>query len=239
MNDAPEQAAAPEAAPAPVGAGPEPAAQHEQQQSPIASLTALQRSPEFHADWSGNNGRAAQKEAVERKSALLKTLHGAPETYAAPIPEQLADAMDSSNDIIKETAAGMVPASNPSEYSFKFEGVEAMELQDIAELNELAAETAFSAGASVAYGKSTIEAVDRALAKSDGTPPSVGDLETAMSRQYGDRLPEIQASARATIARMPERSQKWVTSIMERLPASDGAFLLGRLASINRAAGPR
>ena len=208
--------------------------------TPAAQLTALQRSAEFSANWKGDNGRAAQKDAVERKSAMIRRLHGpADDPTSEWVPEQLQDGLDNQNSLAKATAEAMQPANSRDDFSFNFTGTENMELQDIADLKEIASEASFAAGASPAYARATVEYVDAALARSDGTPATVSDLESAMSRQFGDRKEDIQAHARATIARMPERSQQWIYNTLERLPASDGAWLVNRLSTVNRASGPK
>ena len=237
MNDTPEVSAVPETAPPPdVPLG---ALQADAAPTPAAELMSLQRDLVFFEKWSGKQGRAAQVEARDQKSALLKRLHGPTEPAPAPLPEQLTDAMDNQNDIIKKTAAAMVPANSQDEYKFSFSGAVNMEISEIADLNEIASEASFAAGASPAYARTTVEYVDAALARSDGTPATASDLESAMSRQFGDRKEDIQAHARATIARMPERSQQWIYNTLERLPASDGAWLVNRLSTVNRASGPK
>ena len=63
---------------------------------------------------------------------------------------------------------------------------------------------------------------------------NAGDIEDALQRQYGANTEATQENARATLAKMPERSQQMIINALDRMTAADGAWLMGRLATLNK-----
>jgi hypothetical protein len=200
-----------------------------------AEISGLARDQNYQDAWSGKNGRQDQKAAVQYKAELMRRAHGGdPDEPEPNNPQSIADGLLDSSEATQSLAAGMVPGADPSEYKFRFEGSADMEAADLQNLNSVAAEGAFAAGASPEYARSTIEHVDRVLSKYTGEMANAGDIEDALQRQFGANTEATQDNARTTLAKMPEKSQAMIIDALDRMPAADGAWLMGRLATLNK-----
>ena len=200
-----------------------------------SEIDSLGRDTAFQDAWSGKNGRQEQISARDYKTDLMRRAHGAPEPEAGPEhPQVIKEGLSDASEATRAIAAGMTPASDVSEYKFKFEGSADMDTAALTDLNSVAAEGAFAAGASPEYARATIEQVDRVLSKATGDMANAGDIEDALQRQYGANTEATQENARATLAKMPERSQAMIIDALDRMPAADGAWLMGRLATLNK-----
>jgi hypothetical protein len=200
-----------------------------------AEISGLARDQNYQASWSGKNGRQEQLAAAAYKSGLMRRAHGGPADEPEPNnPQAIADGLLDSSEATQSLAAGMTPAADVSEYKFKFEGTADMDTAALADLTSVAAKGAMAAGASVEYARATIEHVDQVLSKSSGEMANAGDIEDALQRQFGPAIEATQEHARATLAKMPEKSQAMITNALDRMPAADGAWLMGRLATLNK-----
>jgi hypothetical protein len=200
-----------------------------------AEISGLARDQNYQDAWSGKHGRQEQIAARNHKTELMRRAHGGePDEPKPKNPQAIADGLLDSSEATQSIAAGMTPAADVSEYKFRFEGSADMEAADLQNLNSVAAEGAFAAGASPAYAKSTIEQIDRVLSKSTGEMANAGDIEDALRRQFGANTEATQENARATLAKMPEQSQAMIVDALDRMPAADGAWLMGRLATLNK-----
>ena len=91
MENAP--APAPEAAPATsTDGGPEAQSPAKAAASELQSLTT---NPDFVSDFDGSNGRQAQIQARDRKTALTRQAHGGTEKTAAPLPTKIQEGLNS------------------------------------------------------------------------------------------------------------------------------------------------
>ena len=73
------------------------------------------------------------------------------------------------------------------------------------------------------------------LTQSSGIDPTEASLQEAITRHFGSKADATVEAARATLAKMPERSRQWALDAAAQLDASGVAWFVGRLASVHRA----
>lgn len=229
-----ENAPAPAPSPASSSDAPAPA-----EQSPVQELAALSTDTAFQADFAGENGRAAQIAASERKSALTKTAHGPADEPAPVLPERVEDGLNAQDNVSKAAAEAMVPGTSPADYSFTWSDAGSIDLDALQDMNTVAAEAAFAVEASPEYAKATIDGLQTMLTQSSGIAPTEASLQDALSRHFGSKADAAVVAAKATLAKMPERSRQWALDAAEQLDASGVAWLVGRLASVHKATAPK
>ena len=227
MNDAPapaEPAAAETATPAETAA---------------AGLETLAADKAWQSDFNGDNGRPAQIAAVKLKSETTRAAF-APEADNTPaLPDSVQAGLDAPDAISQAAAEAMVPAQDVSEYSFKWENASSMEIGELQNMDTTAKEAAFAIGANPHFARSTIEAMDRQLSKPEGsyTPTTSDALDDHMRNQFGDQADATLQAAVATMQKMPPDGQKWLQNSLSRLDTSTAAWVVQRLASVQRANG--
>ncbi|MBT6824967.1 MAG: hypothetical protein HOA60_02420 [Rhodospirillales bacterium] len=201
-------------------------------------VAALQSDAGFMADWSGENGRSAQIAAVERKSALHEQAYGGEQETIEPImSEQVAEGLKAEDSVSQEAAAAMIPAQDVSEYHFNWQGQADMELEQLAEINTVAKEAAFAMGANPHYAQQTIEFIDQQLTRT-GIVPCGDNPESVvevLNQRLGQNAAPTIAAAKAACAKLPAHSREWLFKSMDQLDASGFAYIIARLASIQRA----
>jgi len=207
--------------------------------SPVQELATLSTDTAFQADFTGENGRAAQIVASERKSALTKIAHGPTDEPAPVLPERIEDGLTAPDNVSKAAAEAMVPGASVSDYSFNWSDAANTDLDVLQDMNATAAEAAFAVGASPAYAKATINGLQTMLTQSSGIEPTESSLQDALTRHFGGNADATVTSAKATLARMPERSRQWALDAAGQLDASGVAWLVGRLASVHKANAPK
>jgi hypothetical protein len=208
-------------------------------QSAIREIGELGRDIHFHADWRGDNGRAAQKAAVERKAELHERAYGDGDEVAAPqLPDAIQDAMKDQSSISQAAAAAMTPGQSADDYSFTWDNSHGIELDVLKAMNDTAAEAAFEVGASPEYARSTVNALQDMITRSTG-PATEATLQDALSRHFGDNVDATVEAAKATLAKMPERSKKWALDATDHLDGNGVAWFIGRLASVAKVNSPR
>ena len=77
------------------------------------------------------------------------------------------------------------------------------------------------------------------LTQSSGIDPTEASLQDALARHFGGKADATVNAAKATLAKMPERSRQWALDAAGQLDASGVAWFVGRLASVHRAASPK
>lgn len=208
----------PEAAPAP---------------SPSEAVASLQADKDWSADFSGANGRQAQKAAMDRKTALLKP---ADDTGPA-VPEHLREAME--NSTTRPFAEGRIPASDPSEYKFEFRDAESFEHSQ--ELTALAQTTAYAVGANPEFAQATVKHIQQRLgrvAEGASVDSNPGSFDAAIASRYGADAQATIDAAEEALAAMPEAGRKWVQATLRGLDPETATWFTGRLASTRRASRP-
>ncbi len=199
-----------------------------------SEYAGLAADTDFAADFSGRNGREAQKAAVDRKSALARTAFGdGQEATPRDIPELLQDALKAPDALTRQEAEHMIPAASASEYRFNF-ATDGMDFKDVSELNNMAAQTAFAIGASPEYARATFEQIDRKLSRGGYEPTTPAATDAVLVRQFGDKAEAVGEAALAAFQRLPERERHFVSSTLSRLDAETSAWAIGRLARVSR-----
>ncbi len=227
MNDAPapaEPAAAETATPAETAA---------------AGLETLAADKAWQADFNGDNGRPAQIAAVKLKADTTRAAFDREPNPGPLLPAQIEDGLAAPDAISQAAAEAMVPAQDVSEYSFKWENASSMEIGELQNMDTTAKEAAFAINANPHFARSTIEAMDRQLSKPEGSyiPTNDVDLNDHLQAQLGDKADATLEAALATMEKMPEAGQKWLQSSLSRLDTSTAAWVVQRLASVQRANG--
>ena len=204
----------PEAAPAP---------------SPSEAVASLQADATWSADFSGANGRQAQKAAMEQKTAVLKPA----EDNAPAVPEHLREAME--NSTTRPFAEARIPASDPSEYKFTFSDAENFEHSQ--ELTSLAQETAFAIGANPQFAQATVSHIQDRLGRvpeGGSVDSNPGSFDAAIASRYGDKAADTISAAEAALNAMPPEGKAWVQNTLKALDADTATWVVGRLASTGR-----
>ncbi|MDC0148881.1 hypothetical protein OAI11_00825 [Rhodospirillales bacterium] len=197
--------------------------------SPSEAVANLQADKDWSADFSGANGRQAQKVAMDRKTSLLK-----PAEDDAPVPEHLREALEDSST--KPFAEGRIPASDPSEYKFTFNDAESFEHSQ--ELTSIAQETAYAVGANPQFAQATVSHIQERLgrvpegASVDANP---GAFDSAIADRYGDKATDTINNAEAALNAMPPEGKAWVQNTLRALDPETATWFTGCLASTQRA----
>ena len=198
-------------------------------------LSTLMGNPDFTSDFSGANGRQAQIQARDKKSALTRAAHGPADEPTPVLPERIQEGIDATDNVSKAAAAAMIPGASPADYKFTWSNASETDLGVLQEQNSVAAEGAHAIGASPEYAKATVRALDEMVSRSTGIDPTEASLQDALTRQFGGNSDNTVAAARATLAKMPERSREWALNTASKLDAAGVAWFVGRLASVHRA----
>ena len=202
-----------------------------------AGLETLAADKAWQADWSGANGRAAQRAAVTLKSDVTRAAYS-PEADTAPaLSEKIESGLHAPDAVTKAAAEAMTPAQDISEYSFKWENAAGMEIGELQNMDALAKETAFAVKAPPAFARATLEAMDKQLSKPEGsfTPTTADALDSHLQAQLGGKADATLAAALATFELMPPDGQAWLQNSLSRLDTSTAAWVVQRMASLNRA----
>jgi hypothetical protein len=207
--------------------------------SPTQELSALSSDKAFQADFSGSNGRPAQKEAAARKSDLTRVAHGPADEPTPVVPQQVQDGLDATDNVSKAAAEAMIPGASPADYTFTWSNAGEIDRDILQEQNSVAAEGAHAIGASPEYAKATVRALEDMVDRSTGIDPTETDLQEALTRQFSGNADATIAAAKATLAKMPERSRQWALNTATELDADGVAWFVGRLASVHRANTPK
>lgn len=192
----------------------------------------MSRSPDFIAKFSGNQGRAAQQEAVRQKSELLRAASGG-ETNDA-MPAHLKPLLDHPDGRTRAAAENMIPASDMSEYNFKWANQSKMPLGTINELNTVAKEAAFSVNAPAKLTNETVNFIEQRINRADNVPESDAAVMETLTGLYGDKAGSTATTAKSIVDRMPESGRKAVRNAFARMDAKTGAWFISRLASLDR-----
>ncbi len=227
MNDAPaptEPAATEPATPAETAA---------------AGLETLAANKAWQSDFNGDNGRPAQLAAVKLKADTTRAAFNPEPNRSPDLSAQVEAGLEATDNITKASAEAMVPAQDVSEYNFKWEGASNMEFEELQSMDTMAKESAFAVNANPAYARTTIETMDRALARPEGSfiPTTSDDLDDHLQAQLGDQAAATMDAALATMQKMPADGQKWLQNSLSKLDTSTAAWVVGRLASVHRANG--
>jgi len=193
-------------------------------------LETLSADSEWQANFSGNNGRKAQTDAAEQKSALLRP----PAAEASHIPQHLKAALD--NPETSARAEGYVPAAAPTDYAFKWTDAESVEHGQ--EMTAIAQEAAFAVGANKEFAEGTVKHIQERVSHveegaSVGANP--GRLDETMTRMYGDEGNAMIAAATEVVLKMPEAGRAWTQNTLNALDADTAAWVVQRLSTIHRA----
>ncbi|MBT6403427.1 MAG: hypothetical protein HOK11_03285 [Rhodospirillaceae bacterium] len=198
--------------------------------TPTQAVADLTRSPAWSENFSGVNGREAQKQAVEQKSAILR-----PADTPRDVPEALADGLQ--NPVTQPFAEARMPAETAAEYKFdRWDGVESIE--EAQAMTTIAQEAAHAIGAAPQFAKATVSHVQERLSRvADGSRVSdnVDAFDAALTKAFGERTDATVAAAEAALNAMPKEGRKWVQSALNNLDPESASWFVGRLASATRA----
>jgi len=202
-----------------------------------AGLETLAADKTWQADWSGVNGRAAQRAAVKLKSDVTRSAFTSEADTSHALSEKIESGLNAPDAVSQAAAEAMTPAQDVSEYRFKWENAASMEIGELKNMDALAKETAFAVKAPPAFARATLEAMDRQLSKPEGsyTPTTADALDSHLQTQLGDKADATLAAALATFELMPPEGQAWLQHSLSRLDTSTAAWVVGRMASIHRA----
>jgi len=216
-------------APAPVAAEPTAA------ETAGAELQSLQSDAAWKADWSGANGHTQQRAAVQRKSDLARAAAGVAPDAAPVLPEKVQAGLKSNDSLVRATAEGMIPAQDPSEYHFNWEGASTMDAEQHTQLDAMARATAFAVGANPAFATSTIQHIDQQLAHSNYVPTGneAEALHEHMTAQFGDKADATLSAAQAVLDRMPPDGKAWVQGALSNVDATTASWIVQRLARLH------
>ena len=161
-----------------------------------------------------------------------------PEADTAPaLSEKIESGLNAPDAVTKAAAEAMTPAQDINAYSFKWENAAGMEIGELQNMDALAKETAFAVKAPPAFARATLEAMDKQLSKPEGsfTPTTADALDSHLHAQLGDKADATLAAALATFELMPPDGQAWLQNGLSRLDTSTAAWVVQRMASLNRA----
>ena len=202
-----------------------------------AGLETLAADNAWQADWSGANGRAAQRAAVKLKSDVTRSAFTSEADTSHALSEKIESGLNAPDAVSQAAAEAMTPAQDVSEYRFKWENAASMEIGELKNMDALAKETAFAVKAPPAFARATVEAMDKQLSKPEGsfTPTTADALDSHLHAQLGDKADATLAAALATFELMPPDGQVRLQNGLSRLDTSTAAWVVGRMASIHRA----
>jgi hypothetical protein len=202
-----------------------------------AGLETLAADKAWQADFNGDNGRPAQIAAVKLKADTTRAAFDPEPDTPQNIPTQVEDGLAAPDAVTQAAAEAMVPAQDASEYTFKWENSGSMEIGELKNMDTTAKESAFAVNANPAYARATLEAMDRQLAKPEGsyTPTTSDALDDHLQAQLGDQANATLQAALATMEKMPPDGQAWLQNSLSKLDTSTAAWVVQRLASVARA----
>jgi hypothetical protein len=155
-------------------------------QAATNELSALVGNPDFVSDFDGSNGRQAQIQARDRKTALTRQAHGGTEETAAPLPTQIQEGLNSPDPAVRAAAEAMRPGETAGDFIFTWSDASTIGLDDSQNMNSIAAEAAFSIGANPQYARSTVAFIDKQLAtNTSGEQLTPAHLDTALADKFG------------------------------------------------------
>jgi hypothetical protein len=208
-----------------------------------AGLETLAADREWQADFNGDNGRPAQIAAVKLKSDVTRSAYSTDPDTTPALPDALSDALNDPNarEVTIAAAEAMIPGTDASDYSFRWEGAANMDVEQLKGQTAVAAEACMAIGAAPEYAATTVQFMDQQLARPDLVP--CGDnpdsvVEVLNQRLGMDAAPTV-AAAKAACEKLPERSREWLFNSMDQLDASGFAWVVSRLASIHKVNTPK
>jgi hypothetical protein len=202
-----------------------------------AGLETLAADKTWQADWSGVNGRAAQRAAVKLKSAVTRSAFPSEPDTASTLPEKIESGLNAPDAVSQAAAEGMVPATSADDFNFVWKDAANMEIGELQNMDTLAKETALAVKANPAFARATLEAMDRQLSKPEGsyTPTTADALDRHLQTQLGDKADATLAAALATFELMPPDGKAWLQASLSKLDTNTAAWVVQRMASIHRA----
>ena len=190
----------------------------------------------WHADFNGDNGRPAQIAAAKLKSDVTRVAFKPEANTATSLPGKIEGGLNAPDAVTKAAVEAMTPGQDPSEYSFKWENSADFEIGELQNMSEVAKQAAFDVGANPHFARATIEAMDRQLSKEGSYTPTNSDaLDDHLHSQLGDKADATLQGALATFQKMSPDAQAWLQNSLSRLDTSTASWVVGRLASVNRA----
>ena len=204
-----------------------------------AELSTLKTDTAFAEAFVGKRGHEAQRDAIERKTALHQAAYGEPEAAPPALPERIQDALDNQSTVAQAAAQAMTPGQSVDDYSFTWADASTTDLETLQAQNTLAAEAAFDIGASPEYARTTVRTLEDMVARHDGQEPSMEQLQAALSTLYGGNADATVEAAKASLALMSPEARQWAIDAAGRLDAVGVAWFTGRLASVHKANAPK
>ena len=205
-----------------------------------AGLETLAANKAWQADWSGANGRAAQRAAVKLKSDTTRTAFTSEPDTASALPEKIESGLNSADPIIRAAAEAMRPGESPDDYSFTWSDTSAIGIDDLKNMTEVASEAAHAIGANPAAAKSVVAFIEKGLsANTSGAEITPEQLDTALADKFGGEADGIAAMAVEVVAQMPAAGKAWLTSALKGLNPSSAALVVGKLARVAAANAPK
>jgi hypothetical protein len=123
-------------------------------------LETLAADKAWQADWSGANGRAAQRAAVQLKADVTRAAY-CPEPDTTPaLSEKIESGLNAPDAVTKATAEAMRPGESPDDYSFTWSDTSAIGIDDLKNMTEVASEAAHAIGANPEVARSTVAFIE-------------------------------------------------------------------------------
>ena len=205
-----------------------------------AGLETLAADKAWQADWSGAHGRAAQRAAVKLKSDVTRSAFTSEPVTASALPEKIQAGLDHPDPSVRAAAAAMRPGESPADYSFTWADASAIGIDALKNMNEIAADSAFSIGASPGAAKSVVAFIEKQLsANTSGAEITPEQLDTALAVKFGGDADAIATLAVEVVAKMPDAGKAWLTSALRGLDPSAAALVVGKLARVGAANAPK
>lgn len=117
---------------------------------------------------------------------------------------------------------------------FRWPGVP---VEQAVSMSAVANEAAASLGADRQSAQDFVGVIERGLQKTAAQPVNddgVAALHDQLTRQFGDRAPQLVEDARAAFGRMPERGKAWLSDALDRVPPATAAWVIHALAQYRR-----
>ena len=205
-----------------------------------AGLETLAADKAWQADWSGANGRAAQRAAVKLKSDVTRSAFPSEPDTASALPEKIESGLNSADPIIRAAAEAMRPGESPDDYSFTWADTSAIAIEDLQNMTAIASEAAHAIGANPEVARSTVAFIEKQLsANTSGAEITPAQLDTALADKFGGDADAIATLAVEVVAKMPDAGKAWLTSALKGLDPSSAALVVGKLARVGAANAPQ
>jgi hypothetical protein len=178
-----------------------------------AALDGLNANEKWRADFSGENGREAQRHAVAHKAQVVQQ-----------------------SEVWTEPANTSTEGLTPGDYKFQFEGTRTMAPEVYAAMHKEVSEIAHALGADPHAAKATVEYLDQFMLNNPNAEPPA-DAETfkkAINQRFGADNTVIEDAKRAVLNIPEGPGRQRLLNAFDRLDTNTSLLLIGKLAGLGR-----